>query len=98
MNSRYSAHELASQSDHTRTPSDGTLGRLDEKTPLASESQQGHDYFKEQAARKRDGESTEDEGEKERKEDELRRRGSVDDRAMTMGNVRLFVANPDLDD
>jgi len=30
--------------------------------------------------------------------DELRRRGSVDDRAMTMGGVRLFVANPDLSD
>lgn len=97
MNSRYSAHELASQGEHTRTPSDGTLGRLDEKTPLASESQQGHDYFKE-TARKRDASSPEDEVEKERKEDELRRRGSVDDRAMTMGNVRLFVANPDLDD
>ena len=32
------------------------------------------------------------------KTDELRRRGSVDDRTTTMsGNVRLFVANPDLD-
>lgn len=30
--------------------------------------------------------------------DELRRRGSVDDRAMTMSAVRLFVANPDLSD
>ncbi|KAI9845830.1 MAG: hypothetical protein M1837_004510 [Sclerophora amabilis] len=30
--------------------------------------------------------------------DELRRRGSVDDRAMTMTGVRLFVANPDLSD
>ena len=30
--------------------------------------------------------------------DELRRRGSVDDRTMTMsGAVRLFVANPDMD-
>lgn len=31
-------------------------------------------------------------------EDELRRRGSVDDRAMTMSGVRLYVANPDLSD
>jgi len=33
-----------------------------------------------------------------KKADDLRRRGSVDDRAMTMSGVRLFVANPDLDD
>ena len=31
-------------------------------------------------------------------EEELRRRGSVDDRAMTMSGQRLFVANPDLSD
>ena len=30
--------------------------------------------------------------------DELRRRGSVDDRTMTMSGVRLYVANPDLSD
>ncbi|EMC93762.1 hypothetical protein BAUCODRAFT_124521 [Baudoinia panamericana UAMH 10762] len=30
--------------------------------------------------------------------DELRRRGSVDDRTTTMTGVRLFVANPDMDD
>jgi hypothetical protein len=30
--------------------------------------------------------------------DELRRRGSVDERNMTMTGVRLFVANPDLSD
>ncbi|KAK3627845.1 hypothetical protein LTR56_018961 [Elasticomyces elasticus] len=30
--------------------------------------------------------------------DELKRRGSVDDRTMTMGGGRLFVANPDLSD
>lgn len=33
-----------------------------------------------------------------KKEEELRRRGSVDDRAMTMTGQRLFVANPDLSD
>lgn len=32
------------------------------------------------------------------KADELRRRGSVDDRTTSMTNVRLFVANPDLSD
>ncbi|KAB8274163.1 hypothetical protein BDV30DRAFT_209442 [Aspergillus minisclerotigenes] len=36
--------------------------------------------------------------EKARRADELRRRGSVDDRTSTMTNVRLFVANPDLSD
>lgn len=36
--------------------------------------------------------------EKARKADELRRRGSVDERTTTMTNVRLFVANPDLSD
>jgi len=30
--------------------------------------------------------------------DDLRRRGSVDDRTTTMSGVRLFVANPDLSD
>lgn len=30
--------------------------------------------------------------------DELHRRGSVDERTMTMGNTRLFIANPDLSD
>lgn len=33
-----------------------------------------------------------------KKAEELRRRGSVDDRSMTMSGVRLFVANPDLSD
>jgi hypothetical protein len=34
----------------------------------------------------------------QKKAEELRRRGSVDDRTMTMSGVRLFVANPDMDD
>ncbi|KAL2004177.1 hypothetical protein VTN02DRAFT_5826 [Thermoascus thermophilus] len=34
---------------------------------------------------------------KAKKADELKRRGSVDDRSMTMSGVRLFVANPDTD-
>lgn len=33
-----------------------------------------------------------------KKDDDLKRRGSVDDRTMTMGGGRLFVANPDLSD
>ncbi|KAF4555140.1 Hypothetical protein D9617_3g022120 [Elsinoe fawcettii] len=35
---------------------------------------------------------------RQKSSDELRRRGSVDDRTMTMSGVRLFVANPDLSD
>lgn len=35
---------------------------------------------------------------KAKKADDLRRRGSVDDRTTSMTNVRLFVANPDLSD
>ena len=33
-----------------------------------------------------------------KKAEDLRRRGSVDERTMTMSGVRLFVANPDLSD
>lgn len=36
--------------------------------------------------------------EKAKKAEDLRRRGSVDERTMTMSGVRLFVANPDMDD
>lgn len=36
--------------------------------------------------------------EKAKKADELRRRGSVDERTTSLGNVRLYVANPDLSD
>ncbi|EAW14732.1 uncharacterized protein ACLA_001430 [Aspergillus clavatus NRRL 1] len=35
---------------------------------------------------------------KARRADELRRRGSVDERTTSMTNVRLFIANPDLSD
>ena len=36
--------------------------------------------------------------EKAKKVEDLRRRGSVDERTMTMSGVRLYVANPDMDD
>jgi hypothetical protein len=37
--------------------------------------------------------------EQAKKAEDLRRRGSVDERAMSMGaGVRLFVANPDVED
>jgi hypothetical protein len=83
-------------SEHSRSPSD--LPQLDETTPIAT-TFQGRDYFLPPTRNELPGDSSpEDEEERERKEDELRRRGSVDDRAMTMSGVRLFVANPDLDD
>jgi hypothetical protein len=74
--------------------------RLDERTPLASQFNGLHqsDYFNPERKGTEDASSPEDDAERERREDELRRRGSVDDRAMTMSGVRLFVANPDLDD
>ena len=73
------------------------MDRLDEKTPTANTLNNKTDYFDHTANNK--GESSpEDEEIQKKTEDELRRRGSVDDRAMTMGGVRLFVANPDLDD
>lgn len=38
-----------------------------------------------------------DQQQQKKTNDELRRRGSVDDRTTTMSGVRLFVANPDMD-
>jgi hypothetical protein len=75
------------------------IDSVDEVTPVATRPP-GGDYFTKPLTtiRKDDLESSPDsEEEKEKREDELRRRGSVDDRAMTMSGVRLFVANPDLD-
>lgn len=87
-----------------------------EETPVPGEFQkQGGSYFQESSGRK-SGSSSEHENsfgnvgqmeapkseEKPRKtSDELRRRGSVDERTNTMGYMgqgRLFVANPDLSD
>lgn len=61
-------------------------GSPDDLTPGNSK---GKDYFSKISA---------ETGERNKaKEDELRRRGSVDERAMTMTSGRLFVANPDAD-
>lgn len=87
-----------------------------EETPVPGEyQQQGGDYFAQNTSGQGSGSSSEHENsfgnvgqmeapkaEQERKtSDELRRRGSVDERANTMGYMgrgRLFVANPDLSD
>jgi hypothetical protein len=83
---------------HSRSPSE--MNAVAEETPLASEfGQRRNDYFSGKAeGRESDASTPEDEREREKREDDLVRRGSVDERAMTMSGVRLFVANPDLDD
>jgi hypothetical protein len=58
-------------------------GSPDETTPSNT---RGKDYF-----------ASHNEESEKAKEDELRRRGSVDERAMTLTSGRLFVANPDSD-
>jgi len=68
---------------------------LAEETPLARPR---NDYFTDPKRSGSDSDSPLDDDEREKREDDLRRRGSVDDRAMTMSGVRLFVANPDSDD
>jgi hypothetical protein len=85
---------------HSRSPSE--MNAVEEETPHASEF--GHrakgtgDYFNKTTSGKSSGSTSPEEETKEKKEDDLVRRGSVDERAMTMSGVRLFVANPDLDD
>ncbi|KAF2663243.1 hypothetical protein BT63DRAFT_461355 [Microthyrium microscopicum] len=76
-----------------------TRMRSAEATPTNhEEAKASSDYFAGRKADEAESSPEENEEEVQKKEDELRRRGSVDDRAMTMSGVRLFVANPDLDD
>lgn len=99
---------------HGESPSED-IPELDETSHHGNNQQQGRGYFPPTAGRK-SGSSSEHENsfgnvgqmeapkseEKPRKtSDELRRRGSVDERTNTMGYMgqgRLFVANPDLSD
>ena len=87
-----------------------------EETPVPGDHQQGKgDYFSQESGRHGSGSSSERESnfgnvpqmeapharQEGKTSDELRRRGSVDERANTMGYMgtgRLFVANPDLSD
>ena len=87
-----------------------------EETPVPGDYQQEKgDYFSQDSGRHGSGSSSEQENsfgnvtqmeapharEGKRTSEELRRRGSVDERANTMGYMgsgRLFVANPDLSD
>ena len=87
-----------------------------DETPVPGEHQKANDYFDSSGGQGGSGGSSERENsfgnvgsmeapkteeKKRRTSEELRRRGSVDERANTMGYMgggRLFVANPDLSD
>jgi hypothetical protein len=110
-NLRMSTASSTPSSRHSPSPSE-TMPDLAEETPVPS-NPAAKEYFQDDRTRT-GGSSSSGEREagfgglgnmpqRVKKEktsaDELRRRGSVDDRSMTMsGAVRLFVANPDLSD
>lgn len=96
---------------HSPVESMGDL--LEEETPMPGQyGEKVPDYFAQPGGQGGSGSSGEreekfgavgvlpkrTEEQVKKSEDELRRRGSVDDRTMTMSGVRLFVANPDLSD
>jgi hypothetical protein len=76
---------------HSRTNSEN-MDMLEEETPTTDTFGDSFDNYRYL------GRSDTRTSSEEEKDDDLKRRGSVDDRAMTMSGVRLFVANPDLDD
>lgn len=71
-----------------------SLGRDDAATTNTMDSSELEDHVPEMEAPS----AALTAAEKAKKADELRRRGSVDERTTSMTNVRLFVANPDLSD
>ena len=90
---------------------DGSMADLaEEETPMPNEYNVSQsDYFEQAAPSNEEAEQnfgrvgglppSKLKTDQQRKiEDDLRRRGSVDDRSMTMTGQRLFVANPDLSD
>ncbi|KAL9070518.1 MAG: hypothetical protein Q9161_004815 [Pseudevernia consocians] len=114
---RYSQGSTPNGSGQGSSPNDDIPEMAEtEETPVPGEQQQqGADYFAHDSSKGGSGGSSERENsfgnvgqmqapkaEKESKTiDDLRRRGSVDERANTMGYMgggRLFVANPDLSD
>ncbi|EME43568.1 hypothetical protein DOTSEDRAFT_72816 [Dothistroma septosporum NZE10] len=81
-----------------------SMGELrEEETPMANG--QNNEYFRNDEESfdtvaglpKTNGPTAEERAQKN-SADDLRRRGSVDDRTMTMSNTRLFIANPDHSD
>ena len=114
---RYSQGSTLTGSGQGSSPNDEKPETTEtEETPVpGDQQQQGADYFGHASGKGGSGGSSERENsfgnvgqmqapkvEKESKTiDDLRRRGSVDERANTMGYMgggRLFVANPDLSD
>ena len=114
---RYSQGSTPTGSGQGSSPNDDIPEMAEtEETPVpGDQQQQGADYFAHSSGKGGSGGSSERENsfgnvgqlqapktEKEsRTVDDLRRRGSVDERANTMGYMgggRLFVANPDLSD
>lgn len=115
--SRYSQGSTPTESGQGSSPNDDIPEVAEtEETPVPGhQEQQGADYFAQKPGNGGSGGSSERENsfgnvgqmqapkaEKESKTlEDLRRRGSVDERANTMGYMgggRLFVANPDLSD
>ena len=111
---RYSQGSTPTESWHGSSPNDDIPETAEtEETPVpGDQQQQGADYFAQKSGKGGSGGSSERENsfgnvgqmqapkaEKESKTlEDLRRRGSVDERANTMtymGGGRLFVANPD---
>lgn len=105
----------ATSSPHSRSPSDSIQSEHEQKTPMPQTHPKTDYFSTGISRTKTQGSgSSEEKGfgglgqmpirtkplkDEKASADELRRRGSVDDRTMTMnGGVRLFVANPDLSD
>ncbi|KIW07318.1 uncharacterized protein PV09_02168 [Verruconis gallopava] len=111
---RFSTTSSTPNSGHSRSPSETHLSNPAEQTPVPSASQRrASSYFHQEGSNTPSSEEDsrensfgamgalpEKKGRIEKKEtaEDLIRRGSVDERTMTMGRQRLFVANPDLSD
>jgi len=111
---RFSTAGSTPTSGHSRSPSETHLPHLSEETPVPPANQrQASSYFTSEGANTPSSEEENAFGAmgdlpkkseiknnvpKKETTDDLIRRGSVDERTMTMGRQRLFVANPDLSD
>lgn len=98
---------------YNSSPSEGMADLMEEETPVPG-YHHSTDYFEHTKTGLSGGSGSSGErnfgdvgqmpqglpkAEQEKKaSDELHRRGSVDERTMTMSNTRLFIANPDLSD
>lgn len=88
-----------------------SMGELrEEETPMPNQQEQDNYFGQEYEAGDEEkfgsigglpkplGPTAEEKAQRGSTAEDLKRRGSVDDRTMTMSNVRLYVANPDLSD